>query len=1185
MATKQEIARQKIIELCGSDDPDIIASTIRELKEEEVYRLENEKYCFFEPNGKGEEFIKAVGDKNENGEYNFIVLFSAANGVGKCKSLKSTILMADGKWKELGDIKKGDIVLGHNYTGDGKAIPCKVIGTSRAGIKKLYKFTFKDGGYTIASDEHSYPVKIRSGRKSKIIKKTIKELREYKQNYIGGSIKFQSPKVIEFRSDSELPIHPYILGLLLGDGTLGRGSVKFTTTNKDILKRLKRLLGDHYIIKNNGIDYRITANYKNYLLQDLRLLELAGAKSDNKFIPNIYKTASIEDRKQLLAGLIDTDGSLKEYSTKSKQLAEDFCFLVKSLGGRAISKTKTVNNNFTHNKDSLFYRVYWRFDYKLPLTCDYKQNISKKPIEYSNRFVDKIEYIGEEETGDIWIEHKDHCYISDDFISTGNTATAANIVAHILFGKDSYNKYFDLPLFKNFPYPKVGRIVSDPENLKTNLIPTLKEWFPFGRYKAQKSGKQYDSHWTTDTGHSFDIMSYEQDPKEFESVTLGWCIEENERILLSDGRWVKIKDVKIGDEVLNTTDNFRKEKHKVVGVYDKGEKDIIKIKVRGGTELKCTPDHKIWVSNKGWVEAGKLNIGDRLYSPVFNIKGKDTISKENAFMLGSWIGDGWFDRCIFIATANKEFLKEITEKVDKITHKDRYSYRIVDKTLRNLIINSDLSDKKAYNKFVPNFIFKEDQNKIEFLKGLYATDGWFTGHSIGYGSTSKRLAEDIKLLLNNIGIRSGIYFKKSQRIGKWRDQWFVLITQKDNVIKFCDLIKINSKKEYQDKVLKEALRRKGDTIGKERSKRDTRRSIISIEKYGRANVYDISVEGEHSFICNGLRVSNCWFDEPPTEAIFKATVSRMRKGGIIFISETPLYAAWLYDHIVANPDKDLAKKGQRVYIEAGVESACKQHGIRGHLEHSDIERMTAEYSEDEKQARIYGKFQHLVGLRFKQFSRNIHIVKPFEIDPAKYSVYHALDTHPRVNDAGIWIAVDEQGRKFVIEEFWEKCQGGTEEMAQRLKNINSNYRIAKKILEPAAFVEDQHTEASLAKRLSDYGLNYLPATKTRTLSDTRIEDALAFQKIVIGEKEEYIKFPELYIFDTCQRTIFEMEHYRWDDWTGKTSQNRGLKEKTVDKDDHMIEDIGRILIQEPVFVPPEKNNGNIITTPEYDPYY
>lgn len=434
----------------------------------------------------------------------------------------------------------------------------------------------------------------------------------------------------------------------------------------------------------------------------------------------------------------------------------------------------------------------------------------------------------------------------------GKTCVSANILAHILFGKESENKYFDLPLFKNWPFPKKGRIVSDPENIKTNLIPTLLEWLPEGRYTKTKAGKLYDSQWKTDTGFDFDIMSYEQDPKEFESATLGFI----------------------------------------------------------------------------------------------------------------------------------------------------------------------------------------------------------------------------------------------------------------------------------------------------------------------------------------------WFDEPPTEAIFKASVSRLRKGGIIFISETPLWAAWLYDHIIANPDKDLADKGQRVYIEAGVEAACKQHGVRGHLEHGNIERMIAEYSEDEKQARIHGKFQHLVGLRFKSFERKIHVVKPFNVDPRRFCVYHALDTHPRNPDAGSWIAVDDKGRKFIVDEYYEKAAGGTEEMAKRLKNKHEQYRIIRMLLEPGAFVEDQHSEKSLATKLMEHGLHYLEATKMRSQSDKRIEDALSFQKIDLGGAPEFIKAPELYIFDTCKRHIFEFEHLRWDEWTGKIAEKKGQKEKTVDKDDHMIECVGRILIQEPRFIEAPVETGVPFggEEPDYDPY-
>ncbi len=432
----------------------------------------------------------------------------------------------------------------------------------------------------------------------------------------------------------------------------------------------------------------------------------------------------------------------------------------------------------------------------------------------------------------------------------GKTCVSANIVAHLLWGKDSDNKYFNFPLFKDFPYPKKGRIVSDPENLKTNLIPTLKEWFPEGRYKTRKGSKQYESIWSTDSGWEFDIMSYEQDAKEFESATLGWA----------------------------------------------------------------------------------------------------------------------------------------------------------------------------------------------------------------------------------------------------------------------------------------------------------------------------------------------WFDEPPPEAIFKATVSRMRKGGIIFISETPLYAAWLYDHIIANPDKDLATKGQRVYIEAGVESACKQHGIRGHLEHDNIERMIAEYTEEEKQARVYGKFQHLVGLRFKQFSRLIHVIRPFDIDWRNFTVYEALDPHPRNNDAVSWIAVNRKGQCFIVDELWLKCTGGTEELATRIKKKADNYRIERRIIDPSAFIEDQHTQRSLVTNLASYGLNYIEATKSRTMADKAIEDALTFQKIIVGDHEEFIKAPNVFVFDTCPRTIFEAEHYRWDEWAGRMAEKKDQKEKTVDKDDHMIENIGRILVQKPIFIELPKEKGNIVRGHNYDPY-
>nr|MDD4601613.1 hypothetical protein [Negativicutes bacterium] len=211
------------------------------------------------------------------------------------------------------------------------------------------------------------------------------------------------------------------------------------------------------------------------------------------------------------------------------------------------------------------------------------------------------------------------------------------------------------------------------------------------------------------------------------------------------------------------------------------------------------------------------------------------------------------------------------------------------------------------------------------------------------------------------------------------------------------------------------------------------------------------------------------FDEPPPYSIFKATVSRMRKGGIIIIGETPIggSSAWIYDKLITNPDNEFREHGKTFYIEADVEAACKQHGVRGHLEHEHIQAMTANYTEDEKQARIYGKPSHLIGLVYKQFSPKIHVIKPFDVNLRDYTVYEALDTHPRYPDRVVWIAVDRKGQKYVIDEL-SIGKVGIEEEAARIKEKASKYRVERRWIEPGAFVKAQHEEGkSTAEKLAD----------------------------------------------------------------------------------------------------------------------
>lgn len=340
----------------------------------------------------------------------------------------------------------------------------------------------------------------------------------------------------------------------------------------------------------------------------------------------------------------------------------------------------------------------------------------------------------------------------------------------------------------------------------------------------------------------------------------------------------------------------------------------------------------------------------------------------------------------------------------------------------------------------------------------------------------------------------------------------------------------------------------------------------------------------------GITLGWAWFDEPPPQAIFKAMVSRMRRGGVIIIGATPLAgSAYLYDafatgeydvEITSSEGGTVMKYKRKVaYIEADIESACREHGVRGHLRHGDIEQMIAEYSEDEKQARIYGKFQHLVGLIFKRFNRKVHVIPPFTINFRDYTVYEFLDPHPRTPDAVMWVAVDRKGTKYVIDELFVKVDG-IEDIASRIKAKASQYRIVKRMADPWIFVPNQHLDdgKTLAMKLADQGLVYIEATKERAMSDRRITDALNYVEI-----NGYMqKAPEVYIFETCQRTIYEFEHYRWQEYTGKSADLHDPKPKPVDKDDHMIENLGRALYNEPVFVPYIPPAA--IPVPNHDPY-
>lgn len=153
------------------------------------------------------------------------------------------------------------------------------------------------------------------------------------------SYRLTKSSIEKFESEfNNLPVDPYMLGVLIGDGCLIK-SIRLTTADFEVLQYFTKFaeINGLKLKKYDDINFGAVGErfIKNPIFQKFKELGV-DIKCGNKFIPDIYKFSSIENRKQILAGLIDTDGSqfhnCFDYISKSKRLSEDVAFIAKSIG-------------------------------------------------------------------------------------------------------------------------------------------------------------------------------------------------------------------------------------------------------------------------------------------------------------------------------------------------------------------------------------------------------------------------------------------------------------------------------------------------------------------------------------------------------------------------------------------------------------------------------------------------------------------------------------------------------------------------------------------------------------------------------------------------------------------------------------------------------------------------------------
>ena len=367
------------------------------------------------------------------------VLIADEMGLGKAQPVDAKLLTPDG-WKLMGDIRIGDSVFGS----DG--LPHYVRGVYPQGEKEVYRIKFTDGAETECTKEHLWQVQTPLRKWQKYAPRVVK-LSDIVDRLFDpdGNTEFFIPIVrpLEFQS-RKLILDPYLLGALLGDGKLATGTPMFSSADKEIIKEIEaRLPLRMKAIHSGNYDYRlvtpkidkISLTEKNPLKKALENLNLR-CRSEHKFIPDIYKFSSIYQRKLLLAGLMDTDGSVSdgimEFSSVSERLCDDVQFIIESFGGKAVKSSRVPIYTYKGEKHNgqRSYRLH------ISLANDFNPFFLKRKADKFHpcikylpaRGIVSVVSMGIKLCQCIAVDSPDNLYVTDHCILTHNTIQAIGLI-------------------------------------------------------------------------------------------------------------------------------------------------------------------------------------------------------------------------------------------------------------------------------------------------------------------------------------------------------------------------------------------------------------------------------------------------------------------------------------------------------------------------------------------------------------------------------------------------------------------------------------------------------------------------------------------------------------------------------------------------------------------------------------
>ncbi len=376
-----------------------------------------------------------------------MIVLAARPAMGKALALDTPLATPTG-WTTMGEVRVGDELIAADGT------PTRVVAATEVlQDRPCYEVVFDDGSTIVADAWHEWLTDDRRSRRG--TRGASAELRTTEQiaatlrcGTADGRLNHSVRNALPLRlPEADLPVDPYVLGAWLGDGSTDAPRVH--TADAEMVMRLEGL--GLRLVPAGPLGWTMEADHGS-MTALLRKVGVLG----NKHIPTAYLRGSETQRRALLAGLLDTDGTVNrtgsvQFAVTHERLVDDFCELLSSLGYRYGRWAERVAGR-TEASSTCWTVTFTTTDEVFALTR--KQLVHKErqraPKRTGHRFVVEARPIPSVPVRCVMIDHPDHLYVAGrTMVPTHNSTVGLDIARSCSIKHGKTSVIFSLEMSRN----------------------------------------------------------------------------------------------------------------------------------------------------------------------------------------------------------------------------------------------------------------------------------------------------------------------------------------------------------------------------------------------------------------------------------------------------------------------------------------------------------------------------------------------------------------------------------------------------------------------------------------------------------------------------------------------------------------------------------------------------------------